>query len=250
MDLYGGKLMKLSVIVPAYNEEKVIKDSLIEIRKALISNVDSFEILAVDDGSSDNTKAKILEASSECPEIIYAGYEVNRGKGGAIKHGVEKATGDVIGFIDADLDLSPDHLVRFVSHMNESGCDVVIGSKMHKDSKLDYPPLRRFVSWGYFVILKILFGMKIKDTQTGVKIYKTSIIKKVAPLLHVSGYAFDIEVLALCSNEGAKIDEMPVEIVFKRNASFGRISIGDIFKMFFDTLGIWWNLRIRRSYFK
>ena len=242
--------MKLSVIVPAYNEEKVIKESLLEIRKALADNVESFEILAVDDGSSDGTKEKILEASSECSEIVYAGYEVNRGKGGAIKHGVEEAKGDVIGFIDADLDLSPDHLVRFIKHMDESDCDVVIGSKMHKDSKLDYPPLRRFVSWGYYIILKILFGMKIKDTQTGVKIYKSSFIKKVAPLLRVSGYAFDIEVLALCSHEGAKIDEMPVEIVFKRNASFGRISIGDIFKMFGDTLGIWWNLRIRRSYFK
>ena len=69
-------------------------------------------------------------------------------------------------------------------------------------------------------------------------------------MLKVKGYAFDIEVLALCAHEGAVIDQMPVEIVFKRNASFGRIKIGDIFKMFFDTVGIWWNLRIRRSYFK
>ena len=135
-------------------------------------------------------------------------------------------------------------------NLKESGCDVVIGSKMHKESQLDYPPLRRFVSWGYYIILKVLFGMKIKDTQTGIKLYKASLIKRVGPMLRVQGYAFDIEVLALCANEGAKIDEMPVQIVFKRNASFGRIRIKDIFKMFGDTLGIWWNLKIRRSYFK
>ena len=242
--------MKFSVIVPAYKEGKTIKDNLLEIRKALLESVDSFEILAVNDGSPDNTKEQIMEAAALYPEIKYAGYDKNRGKGGAIKHGVSEASGDVIGFIDADLDIDPSHLVRYYGHMEQTGCDVVIGSKMHKDSKLDYPPMRRFVSWGYFIILKVLFGMNIKDTQTGVKLYKASLIKKVAPMLKVKGYAFDIEVLALCAHEGAVIDQMPVEIVFKRNASFGRIKIGDIFKMFFDTVGIWWNLRIRRSYFK
>lgn len=242
--------MKFSVIVPAYKEGKTIKDNLLEIRKALLESVDSFEILAVNDGSPDNTKEQIMEAAALYPEIKYAGYDKNRGKGGAIKHGVSEASGDVIGFIDADLDIDPSHLVRYYDHMEQTGCDVVIGSKMHKDSKLDYPPMRRFVSWGYFIILKVLFGMNIKDTQTGVKLYKASLIKKVAPMLKVKGYAFDIEVLALCAHEGAVIDQMPVEIVFKRNASFGRIKIGDIFKMFFDTVGIWWNLRIRRSYFK
>ena len=242
--------MRLSVIVPAYNEGATIKQNLLEIKKALKPYVDSFEILAVDDGSSDNTKEQILEAASTDPEIVYAGYEKNRGKGGAIKHGVSEARGDVIGFIDADLDISPDHLVRYLEHMEQTGCDVVIGSKMHKESKLDYPPLRKFVSLCYYIGLKILFGMNIKDTQTGVKLYKASLIKKVAPLLKVKGYAFDIEVLALCAHEGARIDPMPVEIVFKRNASFGRISLGDIFKMLFDTIGIWWNLNIRRSYFK
>ena len=243
-------MTKLSVIVPAYNEGATIKQNLLEIKKALKTYVDSFEILAVDDGSSDNTKEQILEAASTDPEIVYAGYEKNRGKGGAIKHGVSEARGDVIGFIDADLDISPDHLVRYLEHMEQTGCDVVIGSKMHKESKLDYPPLRKFVSLGYYIGLKILFGMNIKDTQTGVKLYKASLIKRVAPLLKVKGYAFDIEVLALCAHEGARIDPMPVEIVFKRNASFGRISLGDIFKMLFDTIGIWWNLKIRRSYFK
>ena len=242
--------MKFSVIVPAYKEGKTIKDNLLEIRKALLESVDSFEILAVNDGSPDNTKEQIMEAAALYPEIKYAGYDKNRGKGGAIKHGVSEASGDVIGFIDADLDIDPSHLVRYYGHMEQTGCDVVIGSKMHKDSKLDYPPVRRFVSWGYFIILKVLFGMNIKDTQTGVKLYKASLIKKVAPMLKVKGYAFDIEVLALCAHEGAVIDQMPVEVVFKRNASFGRIKIGDIFKMFFDTVGIWWNLRIRRSYFK
>lgn len=243
-------MTKFSVIVPAYNEGESIRENLLTIAQTLDSRVESFEILAVNDGSPDNTKEEIMKAVSSDPRIRYAGYENNRGKGGAIKHGVEQAQGDIIGFIDADLDISPDHLVSYLDRMEQTGCDVVIGSKMHKDSKLEYPLMRRIVSWGYFIILKVLFGMNIKDTQTGVKLYKAPLIKKISPKLKVKGYAFDIEVLALCANEGAVIDQMPVEIVFKRKASFGRIRIKDIFGMFFDTLGIWWNLRIRRSYSK
>lgn len=242
--------MKLSVIIPAYNEGKHIKVNLIEISNTLKAINDEVEILVVNDGSLDNTKSEIIEASKTCPEIIYAGYDTNRGKGGAIKHGVEVATGDVIAFIDADLDLSAKHIVDYYAYLKKTNCDIVIGSKMHKDSKLDYPPARKFFSWGYFVLLKLLFGMSIKDTQTGVKMYKAEYIKRIAPLLKVNGYAFDIEILALCSHEGAKIDEMPVEIVFRRDESFGRIRFKDIWKMFTDTLSIWWNLRIKRSYFK
>ncbi len=242
--------MRLSVIVPAYNEGDRIRENLLEISQTLKGNTGDFEILAVNDGSSDNTKEQILKACEEDPDIKYAGYDKNRGKGSAIKHGVEVASGELIGFIDADLDIAPHHLVTYLKHMDESGCDIVIGSKMHKESKLDYPPLRRFVSWGYFVILKILFGMNLKDTQTGIKIYKAGFIKKAAPVLRVKGYAFDIELLALCARDGAKIEELPVEIIYRRDKSFGRIRISDIFRMFFDTIGIWWNLRVRRSYFK
>ncbi|MCQ2516100.1 MAG: glycosyltransferase [Saccharofermentans sp.] len=242
--------MKLSVIIPAYNEGKHIRANLIAVSEAFIGISDEVEVLVVDDGSTDNTKDEILSVTKDHSDIIYAGYDTNRGKGGAIKHGVEKATGDVIAFLDADLDLSPKHIVDYYAHMKNTNCDIVIGSKMHKDSKLDYPPARKFFSWCYFAMLKILFGLSIKDTQTGVKMYKAEYIKKVTPLLRVSGYAFDIEILALCNHEGAKIDEMPVEIIFRREESFGRIKFKDIWKMFIDTFGIWWNLRVVRSYFK
>ena len=239
-----------SIVMPAYNEGSHIYENLLKTNEIISSFCDDFEIVCVNDGSKDNTKEEMERAASECSRIHVVSYTPNGGKGHAIKTGVLSANGDVIGFLDADLDLSPDHFEDFLSHMKSEQADVVIGSKMHKESKLDYPPLRKFVSLGYYIGLKILFGMNIKDTQTGVKLYKASLIKKVAPLLKVKGYAFDIEVLALCAHEGARIDPMPVEIVFKRNASFGRISLGDIFKMLFDTIGIWWNLKIRRSYFK
>ncbi len=239
----------LSIIVPAYNEAGHIIDNLAVISKALQSFAgDDYEIIAVNDGSKDNTGKEIEEASGKDPHIIPGGYEVNRGKGGAICEGVKRSRGSIVGFIDADLDLSPSLIEGFVKAMEEQDADIVIGSKMHKDSQLEYPFARKFVSLGYFIMLKVLFGLKCHDTQTGLKLYRGELIRKVAPIQKIKGYAFDIELLALASRGGKKLVEMPVKLDFKRGASFGRIKLGDVFKMFFDTWKIWWDLKIRKSY--
>ena len=105
-------------------------------------------------------------------------------------------------------------------------------------------------SFCYFVMLKVLFGLKCHDTQTGLKLYKGSLIREIAPLRRIDGYAFDIELLALASRKKAKLTEMPVELNYTRNQSFGRIKFRDVWKMFTDTWKIWWNLRVRKNYFK
>ncbi|MBR6485002.1 MAG: glycosyltransferase [Clostridiales bacterium] len=237
-----------SLVVPAYREGKSIRCNLLKMAAVLRDAGIDYEIVAVNDGSPDNTYDEIVKASEEDPSICPATYDVNRGKGGAIKEGIMKSSGDIIGFIDADLDIDPDHLPVFLEKMTSSGSDVVIGSKMHPESQLDYPAMRRFVSWGYYVILKVLFDMKTKDTQTGIKLYKGSLIKEIVPKLKVNGYAFDIEILALANSKGAVITEMPVRVGYTRDESFGRIRFKDIWKMFTDTIGIWWNLRIRKKY--
>ena len=207
-----------------------------------------YELVPVNDGSPDNTGDEIRRASSVNPRIRPVSYDVNRGKGGAIKEGVLNSVGDVIGFLDADLDLSPDHVPAFLSEMEKTGCDVVIGSKMHKDSELEYPVARKVFSLCYFVLLKVLFGLKTKDTQTGVKIYRGDLIKSIVPRMTVKGYAFDIEMLALSVRRGAVVREMPVRVNYTRDQSFGRIRVGDIVKMFTDTVALWWNMRIMKKY--
>ncbi len=238
----------LSIVIPSYNEGDHIFNNLNIISEEISKFTDDFELVPVNDGSKDNTGSEILRAASVNSKISPVVYEKNKGKGAAIVEGVKHSKGDIIGFLDADLDISPSHVASYISAMNEKNADVVIGSKMHKDSKLDYPPMRRFFSWGYFVLLKILFGLKVKDTQTGIKFYKAEFIKNIVDKLTVYGYAFDIEILALANSMKASIIEMPVEIVFQRGESFGRIKVSDIWKMFTDTVGIWWRLRIKKSY--
>lgn len=237
-----------SVVVPAYNEGDHIFDNLKVMSDTISSFCDDFEIIAVNDGSRDRTWLEIQRAAKLIPGVVDAGYEVNRGKGSAIVEGVMKSRGDIVGFLDADLDLMPDMFEGFLKKMEETGCDVVIGSKMHKDSKLDYPPLRKFVSFGYFVMLKVLFGLSCHDTQTGIKIYKGDLIRKIVKVRQIKGYAFDIELLALAYRLGAKIEEMPIVLHYTREESFSRIRIGDIWKMFTDTWKVWWHLRVVHKY--
>ena len=240
----------LSIVVPAYNEGEHIYDNLMTIDKALSAFCSEYEIIAVNDGSKDNTGAEVSRAASDNPNIKDFGYDINRGKGGAVSWGAVNSRGEIVGFIDADLDLSPDLIAGYYKKMNETGCDIVIGSKMHKESKLEYPAARKLFSFCYFVMLKVLFGLKCHDTQTGLKLYKGELIREIVPLRKIDGYAFDIELLALASKKKSSLIEMPVELNFTRGESFGRIKFKDVWKMFTDTWKIWWNLKIKKSYFK
>ena len=240
----------LSIVVPAYNEGEHIYDNLMTIDKALSAFTSDYEIIAVNDGSKDNTDSEIKRAASDNPRIKDLGYDSNRGKGGAVAWGAINSKGEVVGFIDADLDLSPSLISNYYAEMSIDKADIVIGSKMHKDSRLEYPFARKVFSFCYFIMLKVLFGLKCHDTQTGLKLYKGSLIREIAPLRRIDGYAFDIELLALASMKKAKLTEMPVELNYTRGQSFGRIKFKDVWKMFTDTWKIWWNLRVRKTYFK
>ena len=229
----------LCVIMPAYNEGIHIKDNLLKASKIISGFVHNYRIIAVDDGSSDNTLSEIISASESDSKISYISYNPNQGKGKAITSGISYANSDYIAFLDSDLELNPMMLKSFLKAMKEKKADIVIGSKMHKDSKLEYPLKRRIMSFGYYVILKIMFRLDIKDTQTGIKLFKSQVIKSLTENMLTDGYAFDIEILAKANKAGCKIIEMPVELKFKRERKEkSRISFKTSKKVFLDTLKI------------
>lgn len=233
---------KLSVIIPAYNEGERIYKNLLKIDDMIASFSNNYELIPVNDGSKDNTKDEIAKASLERARILPAGYDKNRGKGGAIKEGVNYATGDIIAFLDADLDLSPMHLKDFMIKMDKTEATAVIGSKMHKDSDVDYPMARRIMSVGYYIMLKLMFRLNIKDTQTGVKLFKAEELKRAMTYVKSNGFAYDIEILALINVFGGKIVEMPVRIIFQRGTNWGRIKMRDIADVAVETMHIYNNI--------
>lgn len=242
------KCQKLSVVMPAYNEGGNIYNNLKAASACLQGFCTDYELVVVNDGSKDMTKDEINRAASEDDHIKSVSYEKNQGKGNAIREGVRGATGDLIAFLDADLDISPSHLERYMKELESQSADIVIGSKMHSQSQLEYPASRRFVSFCYYLILKNLFHLRVKDTQTGIKLFRAEVIKNIIGMVKTSGYAYDIEILAIAARFGYKIIEQPVTLKFTRKEAFGRIRLKDILRMAKDTLSIFYWLKIQKIY--
>ncbi len=239
----------LYVVVPAYNEGQWIHRNLEILDKSLSEWLPDYRIILVDDGSTDNTSEEAYRAAMEIPRIKVVSCPENLGKGNALRVGVEEAGEQgYIAFLDADLDLPPYQLKDFFELMVAQNVDVVIGSKMHRDSKIEYPVSRKIISFIYYLFIRVVFGLKIHDSQTGIKLFRAECIKEVMPRTLVKRFAYDIEVLAVCNHLGYKIVEAPIELVFQRSDGFGRIHFQDMFNSAWDTLAVFYRLKILKYY--
>ncbi|SRR6266568_1380425 len=242
---FGIKL--LSVVIPAYKQELTIVKDIKSISSTLDRLGLKYEVIVVVDGMNDNTfiKASTLKSS----KVKVLGYQKNQGKGQAIRYGMLHASGDVIGFMDAGMDINPTGMIMLLNHMIWYNADIIVGSKLHHASKVDYPTYRTILSWGYRFLTRLLFGFKIRDTQVGLKFFKRRVVRDVLPRLVVKRYAFDIEILAVAYSRNYKrIYEAPVEINFKQNGitSWGIPKV--VYLMIWDTFAVFYRLRILRFY--
>jgi dolichol-phosphate mannosyltransferase len=239
--------IQLSVLMPAYNEVDRLRNNLLETISTLNSGaraVDSlpFEVILINDGSADGTAEVAQQVANEDSRLCVVSYHKNLGKGGALQKGFLQAQGRLVAFLDADLDLHPSLLFELLDVMHSQSADVVIGSKSHPQSHVEYPFLRQVYSWGYYLMVSLLFGLPVKDTQTGIKLFKREVLAKEFPRLHVKGYAFDLELLALANADGYRIVSAPVSVVPQRLSQ--RIRIKDVLTMLRDTFATWWRLRM------
>jgi glycosyltransferase involved in cell wall biosynthesis len=241
-----GNPIEFSILIPAFNEANRIIATIMETEKVLEKFNPNYEILIVDDGSIDGISDVVKTYSKNNEKIKIEGYLPNKGKGFALKYGFGFLSGRYILFLDADLDLHPSHLLDLYEIMKRSHADVVIGSKQNKDSILNYPKIRKLVSSAYYFLIKVLFKLPIKDTQTGIKLFKYDVLKVCLPKVIVKRYAFDLELLLIINKRDYKITEAPINLEAKRK--FGRIGPGDAFNVFKDTVGIFWRFYIKRYY--
>lgn len=231
---------QLSVIIPAYNEEQVILRTL-EATCAVLSDLD-FEIIVVDDGSVDATYQLVREVAAANPRIQAAHYDLNRGKGGALRHGFEHSRGARVAFLDADMDLHPQLVRGLLSQMDETDAEVVIGSKLHPQSQVDYPYRRRLLSLGYSYLVRLLFGLPVLDTQTGLKLFRREVLARVLPQVTIEGYAFDLQLLVLAHRYHYRIVAAPIVLTFHRQR-LGRIGPAVVWQIWRDTLNVFWHTR-------
>jgi len=236
---------KVSVVIPAYNENGIILETIKECVSSLYG-IDH-EIIIVDDGSHDGTYQKVQEFAGAYDNISLVNYGGNHGKGFAIRYGFKHTKGDIVAFIDADMNIHPRQILAFVKEMERTGADVVVGSKRHPDSKVNYPINRKILSEIYYMFVKILFGLHVRDTQTGLKIFKRKVLEDVCPIVLVKRYAFDIEILANAQRLGYKIREAPVEINLDYDSHVNKRAI---WNMLWDTCAIFYRMSILQYYDK
>src|SRR3990167_7648766 len=239
----------LSLVIPAYKREQTVVKNLKAVEKALKQYPHKYEIILVVDGMTDRTfeKAKTVKSKN----IRVFGYKKNQGKGHAVKLGMSKARGDIIGFMDAGLDIDPSGILILLNFMKLHEADIVVGSKTHPDSEVKYPLYRRLISLGGRFVTQFLFGFSVLDTQVGLKFFKRKVAKDVFPRLLVKKFAFDIEMLAVANVLGyKKIYEAPVRLNFE----FGNITYSSLIvvllRTLWDTLAVFYRIRILKYYRK
>ena len=227
---------ELSVILPAFNEGAHIRANIQRVCEALQGL--RFEIVVVDDGSSDNTYAESQKAEQAGLPVRAVRQEENRGKGATLFHGFEFARGEMVAFLDSDLEIAPENLLTLIRIQNEANADVVAGVKDLQANQ--FPPLRRMMSRGYRSMVAFLFGLDITDTQTGIKLFRRQVLSDAIPRVSAHRFAFDIELLVAASRFGYKIVEQPVQINYRRTGGLGRVNLAQLFNMTADTLAIFY----------
>lgn len=243
--------MKVSIIIPIYKQEKTIKVDLENICNTMSKTRWDYEVIAVVDGSPDDSYKEAKKVKR--PNLQVYKYDVNKGKGYAIRYGMARATGEYVSHIDSGMDIDANGISMLLEHLEWYNADIVVGSKKHPVSQVNkYPTMRKIYSLGYYLIVRILFGLKLKDTQTGLKVYRRQVLEKVLPRLLVKRFAFDIEILAVARYLGFKrIYEAPVKVRLGfDNTSFSTLLVFDknIQRMIIDTLAIFYRLRILNYY--
>ncbi len=229
----------ISVVIPAYDEELHIGSTILSITEYAEAKGWQYEIIVVDDASSDNTVSE-AERAGETVRVLKNG--VNRGKGYSVRRGMLASRGDFALFSDADLSTPIYELDRFLDEARK-GYDVVIGSRALANSKIEVhqPIYRELMGKAFNLILRSLELSHFRDTQCGFKLFSRRAVQAIFPLAKTNRFAFDVEVLLIAQRRRLKIKELPVHW---RDSAPSRVSlVQDPLRMFFDVV----KLRLSRA---
>ncbi|MDT8375670.1 MAG: glycosyltransferase family 2 protein [Mariprofundaceae bacterium] len=230
--------MKLSVIIPAYNEAERLPATLEQAYDWLAGELpDDFEIIVVDDGSSDQTVNKIRDMIATHPRLKILEQPENRGKGAAVKRGMLEAGGDIRLFMDADHSTHIREAEKVLAAINE-GAEVVIASRRHPESDISVHQswLREHMGQSFNFIMRSIVGLKMEDTQCGFKAFTARAAEDIFLRQKLDGFSFDVELLFLASKLGYRIAEIPVEWINEPNSRVRMLA--DPVLMFADVVRI------------
>lgn len=230
--------LDLSIVIPAFNEQNRIGATLSAMAQYLRERKFRAEIIVVSDGSHDRTPEVVRERTGEIPELSLVELRENRGKGFAVRTGIEKASGRWVLFSDADHSTPIEEFDRFLPFL-ESGFSIVIGSRALPDSRIEIHQnrIRETMGKSFNFLVQSLVISGLKDTQCGFKAFEREAIRKIISRQRVERFGFDVEILYLAEKLGYSIHEVPVRWI---NSPQSRV------RMFRDSSRMIWDLfRIR-----
>ena len=248
-----SELPKISVLMPAYNEGDHIRANVEKVKATLEDMLSSsckdaagsFEIIVINDGSTDNTKKEIETAAARSDCVKCVNHRENRGKCAALRTGFQHSSGEYVFFLDSDLEIDPAFLEPLFLKMRKENCDAVFGSKQ-KGSKEHDPLLRRIASKCFSAFVSFLLPLPVKDTQTGLKLFRRQLLERLFDCMLVRRYAFDAELAVLAVHNGFSVTEEPVTVNFLGRR--GSMSFSNVFNMTVDILAIFYRLKILGYY--
>ena len=241
-----SRQLKITIIIPAYNEEKRIPRCLKRVLEYCNEREWDYEVLVAEDGSTDNTVKIVKDFASNEKRIKLLSFTERLGKGGAIKNAMLQATKDYVCFMDVDLSADVSELERLIPYVNDY--DIIIGSRQLRGNlpPIESPVHRKILSSFYSKFFRFLFKMSIHDTQCGFKLFKTNIVSRLFKEIHTTGFAFDSEVLVKANWLGLKIKEVP--IIWKHDPASKINVFKQIRQMSNSLLQIWYEYRVLRKH--
>jgi len=237
----------LSIIIPAYNEEKYAAKTIMDISRYLSKQNYSSEIIVINDGSKDDTAKICKELESTIYNLKFIDNEKNQGKGAVVKQGMLAARGKYRIYLDADGAISMDHLEKFWPYIKE-GYDVIIGSIKLPGAVVEeeYSVYRKILGELSKYLIRAMTIWEIHDTQRAFKLFKAEAAEKIFPRQTIKRWGFDIEILVIAKSLGYKIKELPVKWINPAAAGKG-VSLMGYFNTLKELMQIKWNL-IRGKY--
>lgn len=226
-----------SVIIPVYNEESNVAGTIKKVLEFSAKEPD-FNFIFVNDGSVDRTLEILKSEVGEKERIKILSYNPNRGKGFAIKRGVEYVNSDYVVFIDGDLAYSLDNLVLMRELLEKN--DVVIGSRaLCEENATQLTMARKIFGKGFNFLSRTILGLKYRDMQAGIKGFRKEVAKELFKLQKIRGFAFDVEIIYIGKKKNYSIKEMSVRVSENHQLKKSKVNlIRDSFKMFFNLIGI------------
>jgi glycosyltransferase involved in cell wall biosynthesis len=231
--------MKVSVILPSYNEEARLPNALDKLI-AYFSTTDlPYEIMVSADGCTDQTEKIASRYAAENQNITLVSFPERLGKGGGILNAAGFATGDILIMMDVDLSVPPEQILPTIRKMEEEKADIIYGSRNLPESNIlvESPLHRKLLGKTFNFLFRLLFGIDLHDTQCGFKAIKKEVLASLQNDLNIKGFAYDIDLAVEANRHGYKIVEMPV--TWSHGAGSKVSALKQAIEMGHDLLTVW-----------